>query len=154
MGPEKHEIVELEAMSVLGVLGPVSCGDDIGDLWEPAFTKRMKEIRAMAVIPNRYYGVSFDEGGHHYLAGMVVDPPSEIPDGLTLWEIPAGTYARFEGPFHEWWTEDGPGWVYDTWMPGSEYEPNRTTSMTDFVVHGVKDRVTFYVPVREKSRST
>lgn len=88
MVPKEHEIVELEAMAVLGVMGPVNCGGDVGDLWEPGFTRRQAEIRKVAVIPNRYYGVSFDEGQHHYLAGMVVEPPPQIPDGLVLREIP------------------------------------------------------------------
>jgi predicted transcriptional regulator YdeE len=144
------KIVELEAMPVLGVMGPVDSGDAVGDLWEPEFTRRMKEIQRMAVIPDRYYGVSFDEDGHTYLAGMVVEPPPEIPGGLVLREIPAGTYARFEGPFHEWWMQEGPGWVHETWLPESPFELNRTTSMRDFVVHGVENWVTFYVPVREK----
>lgn len=154
MVPEEHEIVELEAMAVLGVLGTVTCGEDICDLWEPAFVRRMKEIQRMAVVPGRYYGVSFDEEGHQYLAGMVVDPPSEVPDGLVLREIPAGTYVRFEGPFHDWWTKEGPGWVYETWLPASRYERNCTTSMRDFVIHGVKDRVTFCVPVKEKPQTS
>ena len=149
MTPQDGEIVELETMAVLGVVGPVTCGDDIGDLWEPAFVRRMKEIQRMAVILDRYYGVSFDEG-RSYLAGMVVEPPSEIPDGLVLREIPAGAYVRFEGSFHEWWMEEGPGWVYDVWLPASAYEPNRTTSIKDFVIHGVKDWVVFCVPVRPR----
>ena len=150
MAPKEHEIVELEAMAVLGVLGLVNCGDDIGNLWEPEFTSRIREIQGMAVIANRYYGVSFDEGGHYYLAGMVVEPPSEIPDGLVLREIPAGKYVRFEGSFHEWWMKEGPDWVYDTWLPGSRYERDDATSVRGFVVHGVKDWVTFYAPVRER----
>ncbi len=74
MVPKEHEIVELETMAVLGVLGAVDSGDDIGDLWEPGFTNHQKEIQKIAVIRGKYYGVSFDEGQHHYLAGMVVDP--------------------------------------------------------------------------------
>ena len=91
MVPQEHEIVDLEAMSVLGVMGPVNSGEDVGNLWEPEFTRRMKEIQGMAAVPNRYYGVSFDEGQPCYLAGMVVEPPLEPPEGLVLREIPAGT---------------------------------------------------------------
>ena len=150
MVPKEHEIVELEAMSVLGVLGVVESGDDIGDLWEPGFTNHQKEIQKVAVIKGKYYGVSFDEGQRYYLAGMVVEPPSEIPEGLVLREIPAGRYVRFEGSFDEWWMKEGPDWVYDTWLPESRYERNYTTSMKHFVIHGVKDWVEFYVPIKEK----
>ena len=137
-------------MAVLGVFGPVNSGDDVGNLWEPTFVGRMTEIQAIATMPNRYYGVSFGERQHHYLAGMVVEPPAQIPDGLVLREIPAGTYVQFEGSFDEWWVKDGPDWVYDKWMPASRYELNRTSAMMHFVIHGVKDRVTFCVPVRER----
>ena len=154
MVPKGHEIVELEAMAVLGVLGPVNSGDDIGDLWEPGFINHQKEIQKIAVIKGKYYGVSFDEGQHLYLAGMVVEPPSEVPEGLVLREIPAGKYAKFEGAFHEWWMKEGPGWVHDTWLPESQYELNQTTSMRDFVIHGVKNWVEFYIPVREKSKAS
>lgn len=150
MGPEKHEIVELEAMAVLGVCGVVTCGEDVGNLWEPTFVRRMKEIQALAVVPNRYYGVSFDEGGHLYLAGMVVSVPEKIPDGLVLREIPAGTCVRFEGSFDDWWCKEGPGWVYDTWFPGSGYDHHQPTAMRDFVIHGVPGRVTFYAPIEPR----
>ena len=153
MEPKEYEIVELERMSVLGVLGNVSGGDDVGNLWEPGFTNHQKEIQKLAVIKGKYYGVSFDEGGHYYLAGMVIKATSEIPTGLVLREIPAGKYARFEGPFDNWWMKEGPDWVYDKWLPESQYEHNPITSMKDFVIHGVKNWVEFYVPVREKSKT-
>jgi hypothetical protein len=53
MTPKEHEIVELEAMSVLGVIGTVNSGDDVGELWEPKFSNRMKEIQKLAVIKRR-----------------------------------------------------------------------------------------------------
>jgi len=151
MAPKEHEIVELEAMSVLGVFGSINCVDD---LWEPGFISRQKEIQKIAVIKGKYYGISFDDGQRYYLAGMVVKPPSEISEGLVLRKIPAGKYAKLEGPFHEWWIKEGPGWVYDTWLPESQYELNQTTSMRDFVIHGVKNWVEFYVPVREKAQAS
>jgi predicted transcriptional regulator YdeE len=150
MGPGKHEIAELEAMAVRGVCGVVACGEDVGNLWEPTFVRRMKEIQAMAVVASRYYGVSFDKGGHLYLAGMVVSVPGKIPDGLVLREIPAGTYVRFEGSFDEWWCKDGPGWFHGTRSPGSGYDHHQPTTMRDFVIHGVAGRVTFYAPIQER----
>lgn len=147
MEPEKHEIVELDATAVLGVTGLITCGGDVGDLWEPTLTRRMKEITKLATVRNRYYGVSYFEGGdHRYLAGMVVDPPSTIPAGLVLREIPAGTYVRFEGAV-EWFMNDGPDWVHSTWLPASPYERDRDASIHDFLIHGVRDWVTFCVPV-------
>lgn len=151
MVPREYEIVELEAMAVLGVFGPVEDGDSVGDLWEPKFTSHMKEIQKLAVTKGKYYGISFDEVQHHYLAGMVVDMPSEAPEELTLREIPAGKYVKFEGPFDQWWMKEGPDWVYEAWLPKSSYEHNPTTSMRDFVIHGVKNWVEFYVPIQEKA---
>ena len=60
MEPDKHEIVQLENMAVLGVFGMVTCGGDVSELWEPAFTRRMKEITKLATIRNRCFGVTYD----------------------------------------------------------------------------------------------
>ena len=95
--------------------------DEIPQLWRE-FWPRTKEI-LHRVPANVAYGVidKFDEekGEFDYVAGLEVESPSEIPEGMTGVELPDQTYAVFDCTLPT--LMETIGYVYQEWLPGSGY---------------------------------
>jgi predicted transcriptional regulator YdeE len=102
----------------------------------------------------------FDEGtgAFSYMMGDVVVSLEQVPDGLTGFEIPAGTYAIFPvRPKNRfgWGMAIGSAkrYAYTVWLPGSEYEQAGT--IDDFEYHderstGRNPEIDLYVAVRRR----
>lgn len=97
-------------------------------LWA-TFCARVHELQSTE--PGVFYGLC--EGGValgemitrpeelFYLAAAPVDAAAPVPQGMTTWEAPGGTYARFH---HRGRIEDIGGTIdhiYATWFPQSGY---------------------------------
>jgi predicted transcriptional regulator YdeE len=122
------EVVTKPAFSVVGIegRGPANKGPEwIKPLWETA-VPRLGEIRDL--IQDRGWGLMSgvdeflgnwgkDEG--RYIAGWELKPEAKAPEGWSVWDVPAATYATIECKMATY----GESWKYmhEKYLPGSEY---------------------------------
>mgnify|MGYP000942399806 CR=1 FL=1 len=116
------EIVQRPAAHVLGIMARINpMNADYNELWGQRFTRYEQIVTALAVEPG-YYGVYYatDEPEMaDFVAGMMVRQVADVPDGLTLRAVPAGTYAAFActmSTIGQTWAD-----IYARWLPASEY---------------------------------
>ena len=94
----------------------------IGKLWD-RFHLRMGEVRVKG-DPRVCYGLmgNYDAqtGDWEYLAGLEVEEPPEIPEGMEAWQIPAQFYAIFPCPMSA--IKQTNDYIYQTWLTASTYK--------------------------------
>jgi predicted transcriptional regulator YdeE len=112
-------------------------GEDIKQLWE-----QFMGDNVLQKIPNkvseRVYSCYTDyesklQGKYTVFLGCRVGPNSELPESLSLLEIPGSTYAVYEakGPI--------PDIVQETWANIREEKTYRRSFKTDFDVYDLKN---------------
>jgi AraC family transcriptional regulator len=117
------EIKTKPGFTVMGLLERGTDGPKfIPPLWDKYFT-RFDEVKG--VIKNRIgYGVmaNYDEGTKEfdYLAGHQVEPGTEVPEGLTTWDVPDRTYAVI--PCTVPTIMEAYQFFYKEWLPTVDYE--------------------------------
>ena len=118
------QIIAKPAFTVVGMLlhtTPMS--PEIPALWDQ-FGPRMGEAQHLAE-PGVSYGVmgrfNQDDGKFDYMAGEPVLAATDLPAGMTDWEVPANTYAVFTTTLPA--VSETFGHVYNTWLPTSGYQP-------------------------------
>ncbi len=94
-------IKKKETFSVLGVQYQMNQGSETSELFARIWKQfeSYGEIIESLSIDNQYYGVQFPtdkEDVTEYMAGMVVETDSAVPDGLVKRIVPGGEYAIFE----------------------------------------------------------
>ena len=81
-----------------------------------------------------YYGANFGADGGKaidYLAGMAVEGVDDVPEGLTLRDVPTSRYAVFECTVRT--ISDTFDWIFDHWLPTAPYSrPDETSPKADF----------------------
>ena len=128
--------------------------EEIPQLWEE-FWPRHGDIKHRAT-PNESYGVedNFDmqSGEFDYIAGLDVTEASDIPEGMTVIEVPAQTYAVFDCTLPT--IIETVHYVYDEWLPNSDYRRGKGPEFElydkRFDPEGGKLTMSYYVPVLEK----
>jgi predicted transcriptional regulator YdeE len=82
-----------------------------------------------------HYGACFgteDERQMDYLASMAVGRVDEVPDGLTLREVPAFRHAVSKCTVKT--ISDTYGWIFGEWVPTAPYgRPGQGSPKADFV---------------------
>ncbi|MDF2682212.1 MAG: yobU [Brevibacillus sp.] len=81
----------------------------IGELWQRYYMEGIQDRTPDRLDPDVVLGVyseyeSDEKGAYNLLIGAAVQPGSDVPQGLTVLSIPAGTYAVFttrRGPLVE-----------------------------------------------------
>ncbi|MED4783045.1 GyrI-like domain-containing protein [Brevibacillus choshinensis] len=81
----------------------------IGELWQRYYTEGIQDRTPDRLDPDVVLGVyseyeSNENGAYNLLIGSAVQPGSDVPQGLTVLSVPAGTYAVFttrRGPLVE-----------------------------------------------------
>lgn len=119
------KIVDLPEIPVIGMaIDTVPVSPDIPAMW-PRFVARMDEIGPVAE-PGVSYGVmegcgpgAGSDARLRYMAAVPVTPESALPEGLSRWAIPAGTYAVLRWPFGE--IAQGFDFLYRQWLPASSW---------------------------------
>ena len=126
------EIVELEAMTVIGMQSLISTQCNlIAKLWE-RFMSRDNEIKNRAETPKAAFGVSYGmrdvssegEGPVYeffHLVGVPISSTEHIPEGMSYKQIPAHTYARFTHKGSLAGLQKTYGAIFSQWLPESKY---------------------------------
>ena len=66
-----------------------------------------------------------------YVAGMAVGGVDEVPEGVTLREVPASRYAVFECTVKT--ISDAYDWIFGEWVPTAPYgRPGQGSPKADF----------------------
>ena len=145
----KAQVISLKSAKVIGMVykGKNQSGE-IPAMWE-IFNKRYMEIKNsdMRVFYGLCYGYE-SNGDFSYMAGLAVDPISEIPNGMEVVELPAGKYAAFT--FKDHISKIGEFWdaIYKIYLPENDLKPlpGMTFELYDdrFQLNGECD---IYIPV-------
>lgn len=127
----KPEIVELEAMTVVGLQSLISTKCNlIPKLWE-RFMPRDKEIKHISG-PQAAFGVSFGmeeiqaEGEQKdfeffHLVGLPVSNTEDLPEGMSYKNVPAHKYAKFTHKGLLSKLSDTYNEIFYQWLPSSKY---------------------------------
>jgi len=119
----EHKIESRPAFMVVGMLyHGKNENNEIPQLWQ-AFNPRMGEVKHIS-NDQECFGVCGDleEDGEtfKYMACWEVSSPTDIPEGMASWEIPAQTYAVFPctlTTIHQAYEH-----AHQTWLPQSGYQ--------------------------------
>ena len=109
--------------------------------------------------PDAGYGVHTWLGSKRsYLAGLAVRECAQVPVGMTAQAVNAHAYAVFVHVGAMAGLTQTVGWIYDAWLPESNYERDEDLYFEYFddrFQPGSRDSVVFlWVPVREKVGKT
>lgn len=92
---------------------------EIPKLWG-AFVPRICELPNVSE-PYASYGVmASTENGLDYMAGNPVNDATDLPAGMSAWEISENTYAVFESTVPT--LPETFDYIFGSWLPNSEYE--------------------------------
>ena len=148
------EIVVREDAQVLGITARIKPMEaDYRELWDKQYGPHEDVVAALAAEKGCYgvyYGTD-QEGVADFIAGMVVGDVGDVPEGLTLRELPGGQYAAFQCTLsticNTW------GNIYSQWLPASGYVEDESRPGIEHYpsdAMGTDAPVTIYVPVKEK----
>jgi len=116
----------LDAFTVIGLAGQFTMENNtIPQLWDK-FNPRANEVKDAKYdcclglcfyVPNYEAGKPFT-----YMAGRIVNKVGELPQGMTMREVPAADYAVFEhkGPLDT--LQKTYDYIFREWLPASEYD--------------------------------
>ncbi|MBN2796715.1 MAG: AraC family transcriptional regulator [Clostridia bacterium] len=161
----KPEIIELEPMRVIGLeYYGKNENYEIPQLWQ-AFLPRVNEIEGN-IKPNWSLGVcepleekvedvDLDHpNAFKYLACVIVDETSEVPEDMTAWKVEHRKYAVFTHTGSVEFLGDTYKAIYSKWLPESGYQVEFTY---DFEVYdenfrpGSEDsKMYIYIPIKNK----
>lgn len=131
---------------------------ELPQFWDKTFLPRSQEIKNTRIeewgSANSYgimWNFNMEKGEMDYLAGIEVVSDVKIPDGMTVWEIPAQTYAVTRGPLSI--IGELIKTIYD-WLPTSGYK--RVDGAPEFELYGEdfhkengQSAIGYYVPIEE-----
>jgi AraC family transcriptional regulator len=92
---------------------------EIPKLWDE-FVPRMNEMQHLSE-PYVSYGVMASaDNTLDYMAGKPVDDVTELPDGMSAWQIDGQTYAVFETTLPK--LSETFDDIFTSWLPSSDYK--------------------------------
>ena len=109
---------------------------------EEAMTASVDDAVVGLAIPSQ------EAGSWHYLAGMRVKAGAVVPEGITIYDVPAGSYAKVETTVDE--MEYAYFTIYRNWLPDSPYEKSMELPAIDILSQD-GDSVTICVPIKRKN---
>jgi AraC family transcriptional regulator len=126
-------IIHRETFALLGLVERFSHDeDDFEGIWK-RFMRYHNQIQALST-DGAYYGASFAVAPGKemdYLAGMAVDQVDDVPEGLTVREVPASRYAVFECTVET--IGDTYDWIFGQWLEIAPYaRPGERSPKADF----------------------
>ncbi|MBN1905734.1 MAG: GyrI-like domain-containing protein [Deltaproteobacteria bacterium] len=115
-------IKKKETFSVLGVQSQINQGSETSELFAGIWKlfESYREIIESLSIDNKYFGIQFptDKGEvTEYMAGMMVEEDSVVPEGLAKRVVPSGEYAAFVCPVEE--IGKYYQYIFTKWLPSA-----------------------------------
>ena len=113
------QIVSKPAFTVVGMpYHGKNQNNEIAQMWDE-FNKVSDKIQNIVDGAFGVCGSTEPDGNFRYLAGFAVSKVENVPQGMTVWEVPAQTYAVFPctlKTIHEAYK-----YAFETWLPKSDY---------------------------------
>ena len=143
-------IITKPAFTVVGLrISTLPKSPEIPKLWD-AFVPRMNELQNVSE-PYASYGVMSSAGeALDYMAGNPVNEVSELPSGMSRWDIAENTYAVFESTLATLpQTFDT---IFSSWFPTSNYKQAEGPLLERYGEHFSPENpmVDVYIPVIKK----
>jgi AraC family transcriptional regulator len=122
---------------------------DIPKLWNQ-YVPRIDEVEHLAELDVSYGVMAGADDGMDYLAGNPVSKITELPAGMSRWDIPEATYAIFETTIPM--MEKTFGNIFDVWLPASDYQQGSGPLLERYGETFSPDNpvVSVYIPVVKK----
>ena len=135
------------------VMGVAAQGDpssmDYDKLWNQfmPYNEQVHEYSVEDAYYNVYFGTE-KENVVEVIAGMSVADVEEVPEGLTVREVPAMNCAIFECKMKD--IARTYEYIYDEWLPGSQYEHDAKPDFEHFPPDAESDDspVKIYVAIK------
>ena len=152
------QITTKPAFTVVGMSIDTKPGSpDIPQLWQQQ-GERLNEIQHIAQPPAAY-GVmemrgqdAMQAGVLTYMISMGVTKAEEIPEGMTSWEVPTGTYVMVETTLPE--IGNAFSFLHNDWIPASEYQfgdgPEFEMYGPGFNPHDPASKMSVYIPIKPR----
>ncbi len=157
------EIIELEAMTIIGMQSLISMKCNlIPQLWD-RFMSRENEIKNRAEAPKAAFGVSYDmrdvssEGEKSvyeffHLVGTPASSVEHIPEGMSYKQIPAHKYAKFTHNGSLAGLQKTYDAIFSQWLPQSGYEYDASACDLEwyderFKIDSDESEFDIYVPI-------
>lgn len=115
------QLIAKPAFTVVGLcLSTKPKSAEIPALWN-TFGPRIDEVPHPAE-PQVSYGLmgNFSENAVDYTAGISVTDATDLPAGMTRWDVPENTYAVFETTLST--IPQTFDYIFANWLPGSGYQ--------------------------------
>jgi AraC family transcriptional regulator len=122
---------------------------EIPKLWD-AFVPRMGELQNVSE-PYASYGVMTGvSDGLDYMAGNPVAEMTELPAGMSRWDIAETTYAVFESTIPT--LPETFDYIFSSWLPSSQYKQGSGPLLERYGETFSPDNpvVSIYIPVQKK----
>jgi predicted transcriptional regulator YdeE len=136
------------AFTVAGlVVHHMDKSEDIIHVWEQ-FRNEWQDKLEPIRIDHTIVGLAIpsqEAGSWHYLAGIKVKADAVVPEGITIYDVPAGVYAKVKTTVEE--MEYTYFTLYKNWLPDSLYEKDMGLPAIDILSQD-GDSMTIYVPVK------
>jgi predicted transcriptional regulator YdeE len=123
--------------------------NEIAQMWGE-FNPRIPEIPHQIGPAYGVCGAGDADGTFDYVAGIGVSHVDEIPEGMTVWEVPGQAYAVFPctlktiGEAYEY--------AFQTWLPGSAYQradgPDFELYNEEFDLEAEDPKLYIYIPIK------
>jgi AraC family transcriptional regulator len=143
--------IKKSAFTVVGLhLHTKPKSPEISKLWDK-FVPRMNELQNISE-PYTSYGVMAGVAdGLDYMAGNPVSEVTELPAGMSRWDIAEATYAVFEATLLT--LPETFDTIFGTWLPTSEYKQGSGPLLERYGETFSPDNpvVSIYIPVTKKS---
>ena len=114
------QLITKPAFTVVGLrISTKPKSAEIPALWD-TFGSRIGEVPYPAE-PRVSYGLmgNFSEKAMDYMAGVSVTDVTDLPAGMTRWDVPKNTYAVFEATLVT--LPQTFDYIFAIWLPGSDY---------------------------------
>jgi predicted transcriptional regulator YdeE len=140
-----------DAFMVAGLMAHhIDKSEDIIHVWERFRSECQAKLEPVSIDDN-LLGLAIpseDPGSWYYLAGMRVETDAVVPEGVTVYDVPAGTYAEAKTTVEE--MEYSYFTTYRNWLPDSSYEKDMRLPAIDILTQD-GDSVTICVPIKHKN---
>ena len=149
-------IKKKETFWILGLQSQIDQGSETSELFAGIWKQfeSYGEIIESLSIDKKYFGIQFptDKGELiEYMAGMMVEEDSALPDGLAKRVVPSGEYATFECPVEE--IGKYYQYIFTKWLPSASVLFNPSNPVfEEYPEKNSTGPVCIHIPVLIRSR--
>lgn len=147
---KQPQFVSKDAFTVAGLrIRTTPKSPDIPKLWDQ-LVPRMSELQHISESYTSYGVMQGVDNALDYMAGNPVDDTTDLPDGMSAWQIEGKTYAVFESTLPT--LSETFDYIFGSWLLASEYKQGSGPLLERYGETFSPDNpvVDIYIPVEKK----